>query len=696
MFYLKCNILFYTTSKKLIINIRSFHKVSLYKFYKNISNQNIFIGWGRKKSGLKAMNLAKRYRVKFILLEDGFIRSLNLGVENSPSFSIVKDDIGIYYDATMPSKLENLLNTYEFKDEEIKQAKKAIELIKKYKISKYNNNLDIPDDYFQKDEKRVLVITQTANDASLEFGLAKDFKTVDMIKDAIKENPKSKIYIKIHPDVLSGKKQSDFNAQDLPSKCVVIKENYNPIELLSHFKKVYTKTSGMGFEALIQECECVCYGMPFYAGWGLTKDKLECKRRMQKRSLEEVFYAAYILYAEYFNPYLNQKSNIFDTIQTLAKYKDIEKANSNRLFMLGFTLWKRHFIKPFFKAKNNKIIFLNSIKSLARYKLKEDDKFFIWGKKYDDNTLKNLLLVKVKEQNLTNFSPKVSLVEDGFIRSISLGSDLTRPFSLIVDDKGLYIDPNKPSKLEELLQNEIFDENMLSRAKNIIKILLENRFSKYNGLKHENLKINAKIGQKVILIPAQVEDDASMILGGFGLSTLDLLKEVRAKNQDAYIIFKPHPDVLSGNRVGLKDETLILEFCDEIVKDCSIDSAIKIADEIHTITSTSGFDALLRAKKVFTYGMPFYAGWGLTKDKHKCERRTRKLSLEELVAGALITYPRYINPKTKTLCEIEVCLDIMLNLQKDYFSKKHIKLAIDFKTFMLRKIRRFYEFLAKK
>ncbi|EMY7184753.1 TPA: capsular polysaccharide biosynthesis protein [Campylobacter jejuni] len=687
---------YYSTSKKLITNVKNFYTIFLYKKNLKINKDDLFFGWGRKKSGLKAMNLAKKYNTKFILLEDGFIRSLNLGVENSPSFSMVKDDIGIYYDATMPSKLENLLNTYEFKGEEIKQAKKAIELIKKYKISKYNNNLDIPDDYFQKDEKRVLIIAQTANDASLEFGLAKDFKTVDMIKDAIKENPDSKIYIKIHPDVLSGKKQSDLDINSLPKECILISENFNPIALLEFFDKVYTKTSGMGFEALIQECECVCYGMPFYAGWGLTKDKLECKRRMQKRSLEEVFYAAYILYSEYFNPYLNQKSNIFDTIQTLAKYKSIEKANSNRLFMLGFTLWKRYFIKSFFKAKNNEIIFLNSIKSLARYKLKEDDKFFIWGKKYDENTLKNLLLVKAKEQNLTSFTPKVSLVEDGFIRSISLGSDLTRPFSLIVDDKGLYIDPNKVSKLEELLQNEIFDKNMLNRAKNIIKTLLENRFSKYNGLKHEDLKINAKIGQKVILIPAQVEDDASMILGGFGLSTLDLLKEVRSKNQDAYIIFKPHPDVLSGNRVGLKDETLILEFCDEIVKDCSIDSAIKIADEIHTITSTSGFDALLRAKKVFTYGMPFYAGWGLTKDKYRCERRTRKLSLEELVAGALITYPRYINPKTKTLCEIEVCLDIMLNLQKAYFSKKYIKLAIDFKTFILRKIRRFYEFLAKK
>ncbi|EAH7493150.1 capsular polysaccharide biosynthesis protein [Campylobacter coli] len=687
---------FYTTSKRLKENIKNFYKITLYHAYKNITKEDVFVGWGRKKSGLKAVELAKKHNVKFLLLEDGFLRSLNLGVENSPSFSIVKDDVGIYYDASTPSRLENILNTYEFSPKELAWAKKAIELIKKEKLSKYNNNLCLPKELFNANEERVLIITQVANDTSLRFGLASDFSTQDIINDAIKENPKSKIYIKIHPDVLSGKKQSDLDINSLPKECILITENFNPIALLEFFDKVYTKTSGMGFEALMQECECICYGMPFYAGWGLTKDKLECKRRIQKRSLEEVFYAAYILYAEYFNPYLNQKSNIFDTIQTLAKYKDIEKVNSNRLFMLGFTLWKRHFIKPFFKAKDNKIIFLNSLKSLARYKLKENDKFFIWGKRIDYSALKTTLIKKAQDENLLHFTPKISLVEDGFIRSISLGSDLTRPFSLIVDDKGLYIDPNKASKLEELLQNEIFDENMLNRAKNIIKILLENRFSKYNGLKHENLKINAKIGQKIILIPAQVEDDASMILGGFGLSTLDLLKEVRAKNQDAYIIFKPHPDVLSGNRVGLKDETLILEFCDEIVKDCSIDSAIKIADEIHTITSTSGFDALLRAKKVFTYGMPFYAGWGLTKDKYRCERRTRKLSLEELVAGALIAYPRYINPKTKTLCEIEVCLDIMLNLQKDYFSKKYIKLVIDFKTFMLRKIRRFYEFLAKK
>ncbi|ELF7077667.1 capsular polysaccharide biosynthesis protein [Campylobacter coli] len=673
---------FYTTSKRLKENIKNFYKITLYHAYKNITKEDVFVGWGRKKSGLKAVELAKKHNVKFLLLEDGFLRSLNLGVENSPSFSIVKDEIGIYYDATAPSKLENILNTYEFSSEELEQAKKAIELIKKEKLSKYNNNLCVPKELFSANEERVLIITQVANDASLKFGLADNFSTQDIINEAIKENPNAKIYIKIHPDVLSGKKQSDFNAQNLSNKCVIIKENYNPIELLSYFKKVYTKTSGMGFEALMLGSECVCYGVPFYAGWGLTQDKQACKRRLKKRSLEEIFYAAYILYSEYFNPYLNQKGDIFDTIYTLAKYKKIEQANSNKLYFLGFTLWKRWFMKPFFKAKNNKIIFLNSLDELYKANLISEDKIFIWGKKYDKT-----LLAK-------DFNNEIFLVEDGFLRSVFLGSDLTRPFSLIVDNKGLYVDPSKPSDLEDILQNYKFDDGLKQRAKKLITTITQNKFSKYNGLKHEKLNFNTN--KKIILIPAQVEDDASMILGGAGFDTLKLLQSVRKANENAFIVFKPHPDVLSGNRKGLKDKNIILKYCDEIIENVSIDSAINACDEVHTITSTSGFDALLRGKKVVVYGKPFYAGWGLTQDLHHISRRTRVLSLEELVAGVLILYPRYIHPKSKNLCEVELALDTMLALQKDYFSKRWLKILIDFRILMLRKIRRIGEVFIKR
>lgn len=669
----------YSTSKRLIKNVKNFYKIKLYSFF-NVKDNSIFLGWGRKKSGLKAISLAKKHKGSFLLLEDGFIRSLNLGLYNSPSFSIVEDDVGIYYDSNEASRLENLLNNHTFDSLLLQKAKKAIALIQKYEITKYNNTLEIPKIFFKKHEKRVLIITQVDKDASLKYGQALSFSTNDMIQDAINENKDAKIYIKIHPDVLSGKRKSDFDLNLLPENCELISKNYNPIALLKYFSKVYTKTSTMGFEALMLGCKCVCYGLPFYAGWGLTIDKLVCQRRKAKRTLEEVFAASYLLYPRYFNPYLNQKSDIFDTIYTLNRYKNIEKINSKRLFFLGFALWKRRFIKPFFTAQTNKIIFVNSIKALFKFNITKEDKFFIWGYKFKKEELR-----KYFKEN------QIYFVEDGFIRSITLGSDLTRAFSLVVDSKSFYVDPSKESDLENILQNYEFDENLIQRARNLIEKLKVNKISKYNGLKHQELFLKADKNQKVILIPAQVEDDVSMILGGMGFNTKDLIKEVRLKNPKAYIIFKPHPDVLSGNRKGLKDERIILEFCDEIIKDVSIDSVINVSDEIHTITSTSGFDALLRGKKVFTYGLPFYAGWGLTQDKHNITRRTRKLSIEELVAATLIIYPRYINPTNKHLCEIEVTLDIMQKMQNIYFSKWWIKLGIDIRIFITRKIRRIFE-----
>jgi capsular polysaccharide export protein len=69
-------------------------------------------------------------------------------------------------------------------------------------------------------------------------------------------------------------------------------------------------------------------------------------------------------------------------------------------------------------------------------------------------------------------------------------------------------------------------------------------------------------------------------------------------------------------------------------------------DEVHTLTSLTGFEALLRGVSVTTYGLPFYAGWGLSIDQLHCERRSRRLTLDELVAATLILYPRYIDPRT--------------------------------------------------
>jgi capsular polysaccharide export protein len=78
----------------------------------------------------------------------------------------------------------------------------------------------------------------------------------------------------------------------------------------------------MGFEALLAGCECVCFGMPYYAGWGLTDDRTKCKRRKRTLRLEELFAAAYILYTRYHNPYTNEDTDILDVIEAIVQMKN--------------------------------------------------------------------------------------------------------------------------------------------------------------------------------------------------------------------------------------------------------------------------------------------------------------------------------------------------------------------------------------
>jgi capsular polysaccharide export protein len=295
----------------------------IFKIKKKFFIRLFLVGWGRKKSGRIIQWIAQKLNKKFSLLEDGFIRSIGLGVDDSPSFSIVEDNVGIYYDATTPSRLENILNSYDFKNDEklMLQVEKAISLIQKHHISKYNNAQNVKKDYFKTDEQRVLVVAQTAGDASLKYGMLKEFSTDKIIEDALTENPNATLYLKIHPDVLSGKKKSDIDIVNLDKRVHIIKENLNPISLLKYFDKVYVKTSGMGFEALLVGCEVVCYGMPYYAGWSVTDDRVECKRRKRELSVEEIFAGAYILYSRYVNPYTKKKSDIIETIRILNSMK---------------------------------------------------------------------------------------------------------------------------------------------------------------------------------------------------------------------------------------------------------------------------------------------------------------------------------------------------------------------------------------
>ena len=170
------------------------------------------------------------------------------------------------------------------------------------------------------------------------------------------------------------------------------------------------------------------------------------------------------------------------------------------------------------------------------------------------------------------------------------------------------------------------------------------------------------------------------------MTNLLLLQQARNNAPDAYLIYKPHPDVLAGNRKGNIEITVAMQYADSVITDVSLDSVLGLADEVHTMTSLVGLEALIRGKKVTTYGLPFYAGWGLTVDAKTCKRRTKRRTLDELVAAAFILYPRYIHPQTNTLCEIEVLLQEIDKEKNRYNTDKLYKRYIDARNFVSRKI----------
>ncbi|TNF54139.1 MAG: capsular polysaccharide biosynthesis protein, partial [Burkholderiales bacterium] len=263
---------------------------------------------------------------------------------------------------------------------------------------------------------------------------------------------------------------------------------------------------------------------------------------------------------------------------------------------------------------------------------------------------------------------KLWRLEDGFIRSVGLGSDLIRPWSLVMDSRGLYFDPGQPSDLEHLLAHAEFSGEELARARAVRRFIVEHGLSKYNLESAQPPPWPAR-GRRVVLVPGQVEDDASVRYGGGAVRTnLDLLHAARAACPDAFLVYKPHPDVLANNRRGRLDLSQVLAVADHVETGSAMLGCLAACDELHTLTSLSGFEALLRGKRVVTYGHPFYAGWGLTEDRHTHPalqaRRQRRLTLDELVAGALLRYPMWWDWELRGHTRCETVLQLLL-LQRE-------------------------------
>jgi len=334
------------------------------------------------------------------------------------------------------------------------------------------------------------------------------------------------------------------------------------------------------------------------------------------------------------------------------------------VYALDFSFWKRPYVRLFFQGQQVRFVRrVDEVPPLGT--------LVVWGMRDAAMVLPD--------------GVRVLRIEDGFVRSVGLGADLIRPVSWVIDDLGIYYDATGPSRLEKILADTTLDEASMRRAAALREKIVASGVTKYNvGAGGWHRPPNQR---RVILVPGQVETDASIAYGApEGVCAvrrnMDLLRAVRTANPDAWVVYKPHPDVLAGLRVKGVDEDTALHWCDELVIDVPMGELLGKVDEVHVITSLTGFEALLRGKRVTCYGQPFYAGWGLTQDMAPVSRRMRCLSLDALVAGVLIEYPRYVSRTSGEFTTPEQALDELLTWRAERASlpwwRKLLRLVLRF------------------
>ena len=347
-----------------------------------------------------------------------------------------------------------------------------------------------------------------------------------------------------------------------------------------------------------------------------------------------------ILHYSFRNPFTGADMSPEEAVALCGFWRALVDGNRRVGAVFGCASWKRGTVAPLLWSGSNGPEFDARIQSIE-----PGAEVAIWRSRTAKATLRRLDSGGWRQLE----------IEDGFIRSSGLGADCIPPLSIVLDRSGIYFDPGRPSDLETILQSGTFDAEMIDRAKLLRQTAVDSGVTKYAT--GAVTRVQRAGERRHILVTGQVEDDRA-VLSGLGPATnLELLRRVRTDAADAYIIYKPHPDVEAGHRKGRIDDRACLDLADEIVRDTPITSLIAAVDEVHVNTSLAGFEALLRHKKVVTYGIPFYAGWGLTVDKGPVpDRRSARRSLDELVAAALLVYPRYVDPLTGLPCPPEVLI----------------------------------------
>ena len=599
-------------------------------------------GWGVKGT---AMGEAERRGLPYLALEDGFLSTAGMGGRGDPNLSLSADRLGMHYDASRPSEIEQLIQAGPpLSAAEAADAAALIAMMRQASLGKYNAAPDLPaDDPVLSGGPLVIVVDQIHGDKSVAAGGCGPETFAAMFDAAIAENPGARVLARVHPVEGRGSRRGHLRPLALARGIEIFDRNVSWMSLARHARRVYVATSLAGLEGLIAGAPVTCFGLPIYAGWGLTEDRRSCPRRTARPGLEALVAAIYLRYLRYLSPLDGQPCSALEVARLLAARRRRDTETEGRTHLLGVHRWKDFHVEPFVKGRRTELTYTMDADVALERQRRQGGRIVVWASREPEGF----------EARCAAQGAPLQRMEDGFIRSVGLGANLSPPSSLVLDGRGIYYDPGRASDLEHILQTAEFTPDLLRQAADLRTLIIRLGLSKYNVGGAEVAELFSGAGDRMrVLVPGQVANDASVVRGGGRIrDNLELLKAAREARPDAFIVYKTHPDVEAGLRPGAIDPEETRRYADAVAYKASIAGLLDRIHEVHTLTSLSGFEALMRGLVVVAYGLPFYAGWGLTEDRERCERRRRTLTLDQLVAGALVLYPRYVHRPTLAPCE---------------------------------------------
>lgn len=252
-----------------------------------------------------------------------------------------------------------------------------------------------------------------------------------------------------------------------------------------------------------------------------------------------------------------------------------------------------------------------------------------------------------------------SRFEEGFVRSVGVSNKNILSYSFIKDRKGIYFDGKVACDLEDLIQNQQLNEELLLQTRLMMGEFIKKSISKYNA--KDNRRVD--FPENGVLVLGQVEGDRAIKTNHDGLQTNEqlVLKAIEKYGKNR-VFYRPHPEVEANIRSEYSSPYKHLISRNILSAEIPISQLFKSTKYVYTICSLGGFEAMLHGAKVFTFGAPFYAGWGLSVDHLEFPRRKRKVTLEQLFYCAYMKYPMYFDPRTGVKLNLE---DVINRMGKD-------------------------------